>query len=234
MAHEQGFNGGASRVQRGESTEDHGRGGEGGGVQIDAEELIDGGKTGRRALHRVVGRSEAVHVLVPRRRAGEEELDHNTSQVHVTKSSCKSGSGSGRAEQEHEARADEGGTEMGDAIRQPGEDIEDDGLVSREDVAQVCTVEDVLESGKNADPDRRSVLAIDEPVKVVLAEGKKKEGGRNGALERGKRKEEREKRKEERRQRADCRRQGELWRTGKRRRRRAMRRLARMAGRTGG
>jgi len=58
---------------------------------------------------------------------------------------------------------------MGDAVRQPGEDIEDDGLVSREDVAQVCTVEDVFESGQHANPDRRSVLAVDESARVVLA-----------------------------------------------------------------
>jgi hypothetical protein len=120
-------------------------------------------------LHGVVGRSKAVHILIPGRRAGEEELDHNTGQVHVTESSCKSRSGSGRAEEEHETRADEGSTEMGDTVRQPGEDIEDDSLVSREDVAQVCAVEDVFESGQHADPDRRSVFAVDESVKIVLA-----------------------------------------------------------------
>jgi hypothetical protein len=178
VAHEQGFNGGTSRVQRGESTENHGRGGESGGVQVDTKELIDCGKTSGRALHRVVGRSKAVHVLVPRRRAGEEELDHNTGQVHVTKSSCKGGSGSGRAEEEHQTRADEGSTKVGDTVRQPGEDIEDDGLVSREDVAQVCAVEDVFKGGQHSDPDRRSVFAIDESVEIRSAEAIKRDSER--------------------------------------------------------
>lgn len=163
-------------MQRRESAEDHGRGGEGGSVQVDAEQLIDRSKTGGRALHRVVGRSETVHVFVPGRRAGEEQLNHNTGQIHVTESSCESRSGSGRAEEEHETRADKGSTEMGDAIRQPGEDIEDDGLVSREDVAQVRAVEDVFEGGQHANPDRRSVLAVDESMKVVSAEGGKRDG----------------------------------------------------------
>jgi hypothetical protein len=175
VAHEQGFDGGASRVQRGESTENHGRGGESGSVQIDTEELIDRGKTSGRALHRVVGGSETVHVLIPGRRAREEELDHNTSQVHVTESSCKSRGGSGRAEEEHETGADKGSTEMGDTVRQPGEDIEDDSLVSREDVAQVCAVEDVFESGQHADPDRRSVFAVDESAEIMLAGGRKRD-----------------------------------------------------------
>jgi hypothetical protein len=120
-------------------------------------------------LHGVVGRSKAVHILIPGRRTGEEELDHNTGQVHVAESSCKSRSGSRRAEEEHETRADEGSTEMGDTVRQPGENIEDDSLVSREDVAQVRAVEDVFESGQHADPDRRSVFAVDESVKIMLA-----------------------------------------------------------------
>ena len=157
-------------MKRGEGTEDHWRGSESGSVQVDTEELIDCGKTSGRALHGVVGRSEAVHVFVPRRRAREEELNHDTSQVHVAKGSCESGRGSGRTEEEHETRTDERGTKMGDTVRQPGEDIEDDGLVSREDVTQVCTVEDVFEGGQHADPDRRSVFAVDESVKVVLAE----------------------------------------------------------------
>lgn len=129
VAHEQGFDGCASGVQRRESTKNHGRGGESGRVQVNTEKLVNGGETGRRALHGVVGGSKTVHVLVPWRRAGEEQLDHDTSQVHVTESSCKGGSGSGGSEEEHEARADERSTEVGDAVGQPGEDIEDDSLV---------------------------------------------------------------------------------------------------------
>lgn len=89
-------------MQRGEGAENHGRGGEGRGVEVDAEQLIDGGKTGRRARHRVVCRSKTVHVLVPRRRAREDELDHDTNQVHVAKRSGEGGGSSGGPEKKHE------------------------------------------------------------------------------------------------------------------------------------
>jgi hypothetical protein len=51
---------------------------------------------------------------------------------------------------------------MGDAVGEPGEHVEDDSLVGREDVAQVCAVEDIFEGGQDADPDGRSVFARDE------------------------------------------------------------------------
>ena len=41
---------------------------------------------------------------------------------------------------------------MGNAVGKPGEDVENDMLVSREDVAEVGAVEDVFEGGKDADP----------------------------------------------------------------------------------
>lgn len=128
-------------------------------------------------MHGVVGRSKTVHVLVPWGRAGENQLDHDTGQVHVAKGSCKSGSSSRRTEKEHETRADKGSTEMGDAVRQPGEDIENDGLVGGQNVAQVCAVEDVFKGRQHANPDRRSVFAVDESEEVALAlaeEGREK------------------------------------------------------------
>lgn len=116
-------------------------------------------------MHRVVCGSEAVHVLVPRRRAGEDELNHDAGQVHVSKSSCKGGGGSGRAEEEHETGADKGGAEVGDSVGQPGEDVEGNSLVGREDVAQVCAIKDVFEGRQHAHPDGRSVFAGDESAK---------------------------------------------------------------------
>jgi hypothetical protein len=43
----------------------------------------------------------------------------------------------------------------------PGEKIQDDVLLSREDVAQVGAIHDVLESGQDAHPDGRAVLGGD-------------------------------------------------------------------------
>lgn len=58
---------------------------------------------------------------------------------------------------------------MGDAVRQPGEDIENDGLVGGQNVAQVCTIEDVFKGRQHANPDRRSVFAVDESGEIALA-----------------------------------------------------------------
>lgn len=103
VAHEQSLNCSTSGVQRGEGAENHGGGGEGRGVEVDAEQLIDGGKTGRRARHRVIGRSKTVHVLIPRRRAREDELDHDTNQVHVAKRSGEGRGSSRGSKKEHES-----------------------------------------------------------------------------------------------------------------------------------
>lgn len=50
---------------------------------------------------------------------------------------------------------------MYDSIGQPGEDVKDCVLVCGQNVAQVGAVEDVLESGEDADPDGRAVVGGD-------------------------------------------------------------------------
>ena len=50
---------------------------------------------------------------------------------------------------------------MYDSIGQPGEDIKDCMLVCGQNVAQVGAVEDILESGEDADPDGRAVVGGD-------------------------------------------------------------------------
>ena len=65
MAHEQGFDGGAPGMQRRKGAKDHRRRREAGRVEVDAKQLVQPGQAGRRAGHGVVGRREAVLVLVP-------------------------------------------------------------------------------------------------------------------------------------------------------------------------
>ena len=50
------------------------------------EEGVDAGEASWRAGHAVVGGGEAVDKLVPGGRAGKDELDKDTDQVHVAKS----------------------------------------------------------------------------------------------------------------------------------------------------
>jgi hypothetical protein len=49
-----------------------------------------------------------------------------------------------------------------DAVGEPGEDVEEDVLVRGEDVGEVRAVEDVFESGEDADPDAGAGFAGDE------------------------------------------------------------------------
>ena len=49
------------------------------------EEGVDAGKTTGRTGHAVVGGSEAVEKLVPRGRAGKDELDEDANEIHVAK-----------------------------------------------------------------------------------------------------------------------------------------------------
>lgn len=91
MGHEEGFSGRAAGVKRGESSKDERRSGEGGSIETDAEELVNSCQTSRRALDAVVCRSQTVEILIPRRRAGEEHLNDNASQIHVSESAGKDG-----------------------------------------------------------------------------------------------------------------------------------------------
>lgn len=61
---------------------------------------------------------------------------------------------------------------MADSVGEPGEQVEDGVGVRREDVGQVGAVEDILEGGKDLDPDMRPVLDRDEAFgNSVLADG---------------------------------------------------------------
>lgn len=162
VAHEESFQSRTSGMQRWEGSKHHWRCGECGGVEIDAKEPVDGGKTSRRTLHGVICRSQAIHVLVPGGRAWENELNHYTGKVHVSESSCKCGSATRGAEEEDEGRADERCAEVSDAIWQPGQDIKYDGFMCREDITEVGAIKDVFEGGQDAHPDRGSILARNE------------------------------------------------------------------------
>ena len=63
---------------------------------------------------------------------------------------------------EHEARADKWRTEVGDAVGQPSQNVEECALVCGENVAQVGAVEDVLKCRENSHPDGRTVLSGNE------------------------------------------------------------------------
>lgn len=56
---------------------------------------------------------------------------------------------------------------MYDAIRQPGHDAKEGAGVRRKDIAEVGSIEDVLESGQDPNPDRWPPAAGDESARFV-------------------------------------------------------------------
>lgn len=166
VLHKQGLKDGVGTVQAGEGTERQGRGGEAGGVHVDTKELVNAGETGGGALHAVVSRLQAVRLLVPWRRAGENQLDSDGEHAHVAKGPSKDGGAAGRGKKEEDSAADGREGKVADSIREPGEQIEDRVAVGRENVGQVGSVENVLERREDLDPDVRTVLRGDESARA--------------------------------------------------------------------
>ena len=170
LAHKQCRQGGIGRVQRRKRAKDHRGLSEARGVQVDAEQLVDASQARRVALHRIVGGSEPVKVLVPRRRAGEQQLDRHREHADVSKRPGEERRCAGRTKDEHDQGADEGGSVVAEAVGNPGQDVKRRVLMSRQDVADIGTIEDVFQGRKHTDPDSRAPLARDEPTTIVSIE----------------------------------------------------------------
>lgn len=158
----EGLDGRHARVQRGEGAEDDGRAGEGGLVAAAAEEVVDAHEPAGGAAHGVRRGGEAVDELVPRRRAGERDLDEDADEVHVPEGGRPEVKRLLGAEEPDEGGDDEGEGEVQDAVRQPGDDVEDGVCVAGEDVGDVGAVEHGLERREEGDRDGRAVGDGDE------------------------------------------------------------------------
>ena len=84
-----------------------------------------------------------------------------------------------RREEEEDDGDDDGGAKVSNAVGEPGEDVENDVLVSGEDVAEVCAVEDVLQRWEDAHPGLGANGARDELARVeenqVAGEGQERQ-----------------------------------------------------------
>lgn len=58
---------------------------------------------------------------------------------------------------------------MHDTVWQPGQHIKDGVLVSRQDIAEVGTVEDVFKCWENSNPDRRTIGTRDKPAIYMVS-----------------------------------------------------------------
>jgi hypothetical protein len=158
VSHKQRLQGSPSRVQRGESTKDHWGGVEARSVEIDSSQLVDCLESRSVTRDTVVGGGQTIRILVPGGRAGEDDLDQNSCDVHVAKGARPDGEGARGGPDEHASANNDRRHIVYDSVGQPGEDVEDCVLVRGEDVAEVGAVEDVLEGGEDADPDSRAVV----------------------------------------------------------------------------
>lgn len=90
------------------------------------------------------------------RRARKDVLDKDTNNVEVAKASCPNWQGSRSAKDEERARNNEWRSKVENAIWQPCQNIQDWVSVRRQNVAEIGTVDDVFERGKNLGPDWRT------------------------------------------------------------------------------
>jgi hypothetical protein len=169
MSHEQGLESRPSGVERGKSAKDDWRGVEARGIQINTKKLVNCLETRGVSSDGVVGRCQAVCVLVPWRRAGKDGLDQHSRDIHVAESACPRWCSARRSPDEHAAADNDRRHIVDNSVWQPGEEIKDYVLVRGENVAQVGAVEYVLEGREDAHPNGRSVVGGNISASPTLA-----------------------------------------------------------------
>lgn len=113
-----------------------------------------------------MSRRQTVRALIPRRRAGKDQLCRDADQREVPEAASKDGRRARCREEEEGGRGHDGEDKVAKAIGNPSHQVQNRVVVCGEDVGQVCTVEDVLERWQNLDPDMGTVLDRDEPETV--------------------------------------------------------------------
>lgn len=168
VAHEEGLENCVGSVQRWEGTKGQGCILEVGCVEINAKDGVDAGETSRRATHTIGGGNQAIFVLIPGWRAGEHELNGDTEDAHPAKGARKDVDSARSGKDEEDEGADGRGGKVDDAIREPGENVENRMLVGGQDVGQIGAVQDIFEGWEDANPDMGAILVLDEPGTRVL------------------------------------------------------------------
>lgn len=158
VAHEQGLKNSVRSVERGESSKRQRSIGEVGSVQINTKNRVNTSQSSGRSMHAVGSGNKSILVLIPWRRAGEDELNGHAQDAHPAESTSKDGSGAGGREDEDDCGAHSRGSEMHDTVGKPSQNVENSMLVSRENVGKVRAIENVFQSRQDSDPDMRAIL----------------------------------------------------------------------------
>ena len=125
MGHEESLENRVGGVERREGTEGNRRGAEVGCVEVNAEDLVNASKSSGGSRHAVRSGLEAVLHLIPRGRAGEEQLDGDTENTHPTKGASPDWGSARGSKDEHNQSADDRSAKVAQAVGDPCENIED-------------------------------------------------------------------------------------------------------------
>jgi hypothetical protein len=109
--------------------------------------------------------------------ARENDLNHDTREIHVSERGSPELDGSRRGEDEEKCGDKERCRKVDDAVWDPSHDVEDRTGIASEDVGNVGAVEDRLECREDRDPDVRSVRLGDELTRVEEEEPGEDGGG---------------------------------------------------------
>lgn len=93
VAHEKGLENSIRSMERGESTKRQRSIGEVGSVQINTKNGVNTSQSSGRSMHAVGSGNKSILILIPWRRAGEDELNGDAKDAHPAESTGKDGSG---------------------------------------------------------------------------------------------------------------------------------------------
>lgn len=109
---------------------------------------------------------ETMFFLIPWWCTRKDDGHGHASQCEPAKGFGKNGGRRRSGEDEDEEGAHSRCAKVADAVRKPSQQVQDGVSVCREDVGEVGAVKDVLERGKDFDPDVRAVLYRDEAINI--------------------------------------------------------------------
>jgi hypothetical protein len=152
VSQEERVHSGSSCVKGRHGTERNWVVGEVGGVEINAEKLVNACQSGRRSSHSVVSRRQSVQVFVPWWRAGEEELNSNANQIQVSETDGVNRERAWWGKYEDNGRCEEWEHKVTNSVWEPSEQVEECVGMCGKNVTEVGAIDDVLQSWQDTNP----------------------------------------------------------------------------------
>lgn len=128
-------------------------------VEINTQKFVNCLQTCSVSSNGVVGWGKAIGVLVPWWRAWKYRLNEHGRDIHIAKCASPNWEGTRWSPKEHACTDDHRRYVVEDAVWQPSQNIKNNMLVCRQDVAEICTVQNVFQGRQDAYPDCRSIVS---------------------------------------------------------------------------